>query len=54
MKFEDAVQKSVKLFLDGKTPPKTTDLAEQGRLFTPDYFDALEERILGATEKDKI
>lgn len=52
MKFEDAVQKSVKLFLDGKMPPKTADIAENGRMYTPDYFDELEERILGDVEKE--
>lgn len=52
MKFEDAVQKSVKLFLDGKMPPKTADIAENGRMYTPDYFDELEERLLGDVEKE--
>ena len=54
MKFEDAVLKSVKLFLDGKVPPKTAELAEEGRIYTPEYFDALEERLLGTvTEEDE-
>jgi len=52
MKFEDAVQKSVKLFLDGKMPPKTADIAENGRMYTPEYFDELEERLLGDVEKE--
>ena len=52
MKFEDAVLKSVKLFLDGKVPPKTAELAEEGRIYTPEYFDALEERLLGEVKEE--
>ena len=53
MKFEDAVLKSVKLFLDGKVPPKTAELAEEGRIYTPEYFDDLEERLLGEFKEEE-
>jgi hypothetical protein len=54
MKFEDAVLKSVKLFLDGKMPTKTAELKEDGRIYTPDYFNDLEEKLVGkVTEEDE-
>lgn len=48
MQFQDAVKKSIEMFLDGKMPEKTASLAESGQLmFTHEYFDLLEEEVLG-------
>jgi phosphatidate phosphatase PAH1 len=48
MKFQEAVKKSIEMFLDGKMPDRTAELAESGQLmFTQEYFDLLEEEIMG-------
>ena len=48
MKFQEAVKKSIEMFLDGKMPARTAELAESGQLmFTQEYFDLLEEEIMG-------
>lgn len=52
MKFEEAVKKSVKMFMEGKMPPKIQEMKAEGRIYTPEYFDNLEERLLGSSEKD--
>ena len=46
MTFDDAVKKSIKVFLQGKMPRKTGELAEEGLFYTPEYFDELEEDLL--------
>jgi len=53
MKFEDAIAKSIKNFMQGKVPPATSDEAEGGLFYTPEYFDQLEEALLGTPAKDK-
>tara|TARA_R110002153_G_scaffold122593_1_gene268494 strand:+ start:815 stop:1000 length:186 start_codon:yes stop_codon:yes gene_type:complete len=55
MQFQDAVKLSIEKFLDGKMPNKLAELKEGGVLYhTPDYFDQLEEELLGKpVEKDK-
>ena len=41
MKFEDAVVKSIKAFLDGRMAEEFAKTNENGKLFyTPAYFDA--------------
>jgi len=46
MKFEDAVVKSIKAFLDGKMAEEFAKTNENGKLFyTPAYFDAYEQAI---------
>tara|TARA_Y100000389_G_scaffold203955_1_gene254255 strand:+ start:4249 stop:4446 length:198 start_codon:yes stop_codon:yes gene_type:complete len=46
MKFEEAVVRSIRSFLDGKMAKETGNVAEQGKIFyTPAYFDAYEEAI---------
>ena len=47
MQFQDAVKLSIEKFLDGKMPEQTAGLSEEGLYYTPEYFDALEEEILG-------
>ncbi len=51
MKFEDAVKKSIKAFMQGKTPSATDEMAEGGIFHTPEYFDEWEEKILGEVKK---
>tara|TARA_B100000780_G_C21005305_1_gene402365 strand:- start:196 stop:378 length:183 start_codon:yes stop_codon:yes gene_type:complete len=46
MTFDEAVKKSIKVFLKGKMPMKTGELKSEGLFYTPDYFDQLEEDIL--------
>lgn len=55
MQFQDAVKLSIEKFLEGKMPTKLAELAEGGTLYhSPDYFDQLEEEILGEPiEEDK-
>ena len=46
MKFEEAVVKSIRAFLDGKMAEETGSVAEQEKIFyTPAYFDAYEEAL---------
>ena len=55
MKFEDAVKKSIKNFMQGKLPTSTNELTEDGIFHTPEYFDELEESILGeVTEEESV
>ena len=52
MKFEDAVKKSIKAFMNGKSPAATSDVGEEAIFHTPAYFDELEEQMLGDDMKD--
>jgi len=46
MKFEEAIVKSIKNFMDGNMPTSTGKTSERGEIFyTPDYFDAYEEAL---------
>ncbi len=55
MKFQDAVKKSIKEFMRGKTPSATNEMSEGGIFHTPEYFDELEEMILGeVTEEESV
>ena len=53
MKFEDAVKKSIKNFMQGKLPSSTNELTEDGIFHTPEYFDDLEETILGEAKEEE-
>jgi hypothetical protein len=46
MTFDEAVKKSIKVFLQGKMPMKTSELTEEGLFYTPEYFDELEDDLL--------
>lgn len=46
MTFDEAVKKSIKVFMKGKMPMKTGELKEEGLFFTPEYFDELEDDLL--------
>jgi len=54
MEYRDVVRQSIKRFMDGETPEKIASLKEEGLKYTPDYFDELEEELLGekADKKD--
>lgn len=58
MKFQDAVKKSIKAFVEGKMPKNLVEMsAEKGLMFTPDYFDELEASLVdeekGSSKKKK-
>jgi hypothetical protein len=53
MKFEDAVKKSIKAFMNGKSPAATGDVSEDGIFHSPAYFDELEEQMLGDDLKEE-
>lgn len=46
MKFEVAVQKSIKAFMDGKLPEKLREASGGELIYTPEYMDELEEALL--------
>jgi hypothetical protein len=47
MNFTDAVRKSMQKFLDGKLDLKELQkMTEDDILYTPDFFDELEEQML--------
>tara|TARA_R100001369_G_scaffold31333_1_gene55662 strand:- start:777 stop:971 length:195 start_codon:yes stop_codon:yes gene_type:complete len=53
MTFDEAVKKSIKVFLKGNMPMKTGELKEEGLMYTPEYFDALEDDLLDEPTKSK-
>ena len=54
MKFEDAVKKSIKDFMKGKMPQITSELAGDDLFHTPEYFDELEEELLGEVSEEDM
>jgi len=46
MKFEDAIKKSIKSFLAGKTPEALRATKEEDFIYSFEYFDMLEEELL--------
>lgn len=46
MKFEDAIKKSIKSFLAGKTPEALRATKEEDFIYSSEYFDMLEEELL--------
>tara|TARA_B110000037_G_C17008106_1_gene460100 strand:- start:310 stop:489 length:180 start_codon:yes stop_codon:yes gene_type:complete len=53
MKFEDAVKKSIRAFMNGKSPAATSDVGEEAIFHSPAYFDELEEQMLGDDMKEE-
>ena len=45
MKFDDAIKKSIKAFLDGKLPDKLIEVQGKEIIYTPEYMDELEEQL---------
>ena len=54
MKFQDAVKKSIKAFINGKIPQATDEMSEGGIFHTPAYFDELEEQMLSDDGNEEI
>tara|TARA_B110000091_G_C13804946_1_gene472049 strand:- start:1381 stop:1581 length:201 start_codon:yes stop_codon:yes gene_type:complete len=46
MKFEDAIKKSIKSFLAGKTPEALRATKDADFRYSSEYFDMLEEELL--------
>ena len=53
MKFQDAVKKSIRNFMNGQVPPATEGLDSEGVFHTPEYFDQMEEDLLGETKEEE-
>lgn len=52
MKFEDAIEKSIKAFIVNKQiPEKLNELKEGGIKYTPEYFDEFVEELAASKEK---
>lgn len=45
MKFETAIAKSIKSFLDGSVPENLNKAKEGGIKYTPEYMDAFAEEL---------
>ena len=45
MKFEDAIEKSIKSFLKGRLPQELMKVQDNPVMYTPDYMDELEEDL---------
>ena len=45
MKFADAVEKSIKAYLDGKLPEELMKSSGEDIIYTPEYMDELEEQL---------
>jgi hypothetical protein len=43
MKFDDAIKKSIKAFLDGKLPEGLIEAQGKDIIYTPEYMDDLAE-----------
>lgn len=54
MNFTDAVRKSMRRYMDGKLDMKALrEVTEGDIIYTPDYFDQLEEAMLEDQPKGK-
>lgn len=51
MKFEDAVRRSIRSFISGKGLEKTAEMKEGGLKYTKEFFDNLEEQLIGKPKK---
>tara|TARA_R100001440_G_scaffold43005_1_gene62775 strand:- start:373 stop:555 length:183 start_codon:yes stop_codon:yes gene_type:complete len=45
MKFANAVEKSIKAYLDGKLPEELMKSSGEDIIYTPEYMDELEEQL---------
>lgn len=45
MKFEDAVEKSIRSFMKGRLPDELMKVQGEPILYTPEYMDELEEEM---------
>jgi hypothetical protein len=52
MKYREVVKRSIVSFMEGTVPEETAKRKDTGLMYTPEYFDQLEEDMIG-TEADK-
>lgn len=45
MNFAQAVEKSIKAYMDGKLPEELTKSTGEEIIYTPEYMDELEEQL---------
>jgi hypothetical protein len=53
MQYDQIIRQSVKAFKEGRLPEQISSRKEEGLKYTPEYFDRLEEDLLGETDKVK-
>ena len=53
MKFEDAIEKSIKSFLNGNLPEELMKVQDSPVMFTPEYMDELEIDIADMEPEDE-
>ena len=53
MKFEDAIEKSIKSFLKGRTPEELMKVQGDPVIYTPDYMNELEEDLADMEPEDE-
>jgi hypothetical protein len=54
MKFEDAIEKSIKAFLKGRLPEELVKVTEGNILYTPDYMDELEAELADMEPEEEV
>lgn len=53
MKFEDAIEKSIKSFLKGSMPEELIKVQGDPVIYTPDYMNELEEDLADMEPEDE-
>lgn len=53
MKFEDAIEKSIKSFLKGNMPEELMKVQGNPVIYTPEYMDELEEDLADMEPRDE-
>tara|TARA_B100001094_G_scaffold276041_1_gene284000 strand:- start:503 stop:685 length:183 start_codon:yes stop_codon:yes gene_type:complete len=53
MDFNKAIKQSISNFLEGRVPESLMELKEGELIYTPEYFDALEEDLKNEPEVKK-
>jgi len=53
MDFNKAIKQSISNFLEGRVPKALVELKEGELIYTPEYFDALEEDLKNGPEVKK-
>jgi hypothetical protein len=54
MKFEDAIKKSIRSFMDGNMPKGMMEQMESEPMYTPEYYDELEKDMDTKEAKDEV
>jgi len=50
MKFEEAIEKSIKAFMEGRMPENLNAAKEGGLKYTPEYFDDFAQELKDRAE----